>query len=217
MGRAASWAGWGCVVTVHIYPSALVGFQNETLDWTAEEIKAVLLGPGFEYNGALAFFDELPAQHIIEVSANMGNRTFDNGLAVADAAAFLQLLSNLEINHVVLYQDTGNLQYSPLVAHYDVESIIGAPKTPTGEDIYVYYISPPGGFFQFTDSELVGPIDTYLLADDIAIAEIEGGITLVLPSVLLDTALNVTTHAVCAPAEEGDDCCEPTIRSSRCE
>ena len=203
-------------MTVHIYPSALVGFQNETLDWTAEEIKAVLLGPGFSYDGSLVYFDELPAQHIIEVSADMGNRTFANGLAVADPAAFLQLLSSLEITHVVLYQDTGDVQYSPLIAHYDVESIIGAPKVPTGEDIFVYYISPPGGFFQFTDGELVGPIDTYLLADDIAIAELEGGITLVLPSVLLDTGLNVHTHVVCRPPEEGEDCCEPTIRSSRC-
>jgi hypothetical protein len=204
-------------VTTHVYPAAVVGFQNETLDWTAEDIKAILLGPGFSYDGSLIYVDELPSQHIIATSNALENRTFANGLAVADPAGFLQLLSNLEITHVVLYQDTGAPAYSPLIAHYDVDSIIGAPKTPTGEDIFVYYISPPGGFFQFTDGELVGPIDTYLIADDIALAELEGGITLVLPSVLLDTRLNVRTHVVCAPPEEGDDCCEPTIRSSRCD
>lgn len=203
-------------MTAHIYPAAAIGFQNETLDWTAEEIKAVFLGPSFSYDGSLVYLDQLPSQHIIAISDAMENPEFDNGQAVAGPAAFLQLLSTQEITHVVLFQDTGDPAYSPLLVHYDSDSIIGAPKTSTGEDQFVYYLSPPGYFFQFSSEELVGPIDTHVLAEELALGELEGGVTVLFGDVFLGSRLTVSTHAVCVPAEEGDDCCEPTIRSSQC-
>lgn len=203
-------------MTTHIYPSALVGLRDGTLSWTAEQIRAVFLGPNFVYDPSLVNVDELPAAHIIDTSDPIARRTYENGLAAGGPAAFIQLFDNKIITHVVLYQDVGDPVYSPLIMHYDVDSIIGAPKTPLGNDEYVYALSPPGGFFQLTSSELLGLINSYTIGANFTLAELEGGLTLVLPSVLLAGALRVHTQVVCVPREEAENCCEPTIRSSRC-
>lgn len=205
-------------MTSHIYPSALLGLLDESLDWTAEEVKAVLLTGNFVYDPSQVYVDELPAEHIIAVSEEgLANRTYVNGLAYGDPAVFLQLSSPLSISQVVLFQDTGDPAYSKLLMHYDVDSVIGAPKIPRGEDEFVYPIFPFGGFFQLTDEELFGPISTTLIGGPLAISELEGGVLLILPSVLLDSELNIHTHVLCIPSDEPEDCCEPTIRSSRCD
>lgn len=201
----------------HIYPVALTALLNETLDWTAEDIKVVLLGPSFVFDSTLVYASELPAQHIIATSAAVANRTYEDGVARGDAAAFLQLLSNQEITHVVLFQDTGDPQYSMLIAHWDSDDVLGAPLLPLGTDEYVYTPLTPGGWFQLLDDTLEGLINGYLLGGDFALAELVGGATFVLPELVLGSALNVHTHVVCANADESESCCKPTIRSSRCD
>lgn len=203
-------------MTTHIYPSALVGLRDGTLSWTAEQIRAVFLGPNFTYDPSAVNVSELPAAHIIDTSDPIERRAYENGIAAGGPAAFIQLFDNKIITHVVLYQDVGDPAYSPLIIHYDSDSIIGAPKPALGTDEFVYALTPPGGFFQFTSAELLGLINSHLIAANFALAELSGGLTLVLPSVLLSGALRVSTHAVCVPREEAENCCEPTIRSSRC-
>lgn len=201
----------------HIYPQALAGLRDGTFDWTANDIKAVLLGPNFVYDSSLVYLDELRVADIIDVSGAMDHRVYENGEAKGGPFPFLQLFSNLLIANAVIYVDTGDPAYSMLIAHYDSDSIIGAPKAADGEDEFLYSIIPPGYFFKFSSEELVGPINSYLLAGNVALGEIFGGLTLLLPDLLLDSRLRVHTHVVCANPKDPNDCCDPTIGSSRCE
>jgi hypothetical protein len=204
-------------VSGHIYPQALAGLRDGTFDWTANEIKAVLLGPNFVYDSSKIYLDELRVADIIGSSGETDHRTFVDGEAKADPFPFLQLFSNLLIANAVIYVDTGDPAYSMLIAHYDSDSIIGAPKAADGEDEFLYSVLPPGYYFKFSSVELVGPINTYQLAGNVALAEIIGGLTLTLPDLLIDSRLRVHTHVVCANPADPNDCCEPTIGSSRCE
>jgi hypothetical protein len=202
-----------------LYPTALAALLAETLDWTAEEIHVVLLGPSFVFDPTLVYASELPSAHIIIISElGLANRSYDDGVARGDPAAFLQLLSNQEITHAVVFQHVGDLQYSPLIAYYDADNILGAPLPPLGLDVFLYSPVEPGGWFQVIDSDLIGLINTELLGSgDLAIAELSGGLSLVMPTLQLGNRLNVNTHVVCAGPDEPDDCCEPEIRSSRCD
>lgn len=201
-----------------MYPSALAALLAETLDWTAEEIRVVLLGPSFIFDPTLVYFSELPSEHIIAVAEDgLANRSYEDGIARGDAAAFLQLFSNQAITNVVIYQDTGDDQYSPLIAYWPVEHVIGAPLVPLGTDQFVYTPVEPGGWFQIVDSDLVGVINSYVMGDDFAVAELSGGLSLVLPDLFLGSRLNVNTHIVCARPDQTDNCCDPVIGSSRCD
>lgn len=201
-----------------IYPSALAALLNDTLDWTAEEIKVVLLGPSFIFDPTLVYLSELPSEHIIAISElELGNRSYDDGIALGDPAEFLQLVSNQLITSVVVFQDTGDPQYSPLIAYYTGDSVLNTPMPAAGMDLYVYAPVEPGGWFQVVDSDLVGIINSHVMGDDFSIAELSGGLSLVLPTLQIAGRLEVNTHVVCAGPDEPEDCCEPEIRSSRCD
>jgi hypothetical protein len=188
-----------------LYPTALAALLNETLDWTAEEIHVILLGPSFVFDSSAVYVDEIPPEHIIATSViGLTNRSYEDGVARGDPAEFLQ--------------DVGDPAYSPLIAYYDEDNVLGVPKLVQGTDEYLYAPLDPGGWFQIVDSDMIGPIGSYGLGDDqVSIAELDGGLSLVMPVLLLQGALNVSTHKVCATPDEDDTCCEPTIRSSRCD
>lgn len=201
-----------------MYPAALAALLAETLDWTAEDVKIALMGPSFIFDPTLVYFSELPSEHIVAVSElELGNRTYEDGVARGDPAAFLQLLSNQAITSVILFQDTGDPQYSPLLVYYDVDSVIGAPQVPTGLDIFVYAPVDPGGWFQVVDADELGLINGHVIGQDLSIAELEGGLSLVLPDVFLGSRLVVNTHIVCARPDQTENCCDPVIGSSRCD
>lgn len=205
-------------MTASIYPTVLSDILNETFDWTAEEIRVLLLGPSFIYDPFAQYLNDVPPEHIIADSVlGLANRTYEDGVARGDPAEYLQLLSNQLISGVILYQDVGDDAYSPLIAYYPSTDVLGTPRAAIGEDIYVYTPVDPGGWFQIVDEVLEGTINGGVLGGNLSLAELSGGLQLVMPTLLIDGRLNVGSHVICAPASGGDDCCEPTIRSSRCE
>lgn len=200
-----------------LYPNTFAALQDGTFDWTANDIRLVLLGPGFTVDYSAQVFDEIPDANIIAISDPLTDRAYTNGLATGGAAEFLQLFDNRAISHVILYQDVGDDAYSPLVAYYDSDNILGAPLVSEGVDQRVTYAWPPGGYFFFFSQELQGEINSYLLAGPVALAELFGGDAVLMPQLLLGSKLTVTTQAVCATPDEPEDCSPPTIRSSKCE
>lgn len=200
-----------------LYPNTFAAVQDGVFDWTSNDIRLVLLGPNFTVDFSAEYADQLPDADIIATSDPLANRAYEDGLATADAAEFLQLFDNRAISYVVLYQDVGDPAYSPLVAYYDADNILGAPLVSEGVDQYVTYAWPPGGFFFFFTQELLGEINSYLFAGPVALAELFGGDTILMPQLLLGGKLTVTTQSVCATPDEPEDCSPPTIRSSKCE
>jgi hypothetical protein len=200
-----------------LYPSALGSIQDGVFDWLAHEIVIALMAPAFVPDFSQVYADSLPDGDIIRVSDPMTNRTYVDNIAGGEPAPFLQLFDTRAISHVVIYQDTGDIAYSPLIAYYDEDNILGAPLVSEGLDQFVYGTFPPGGYWQVTTIPLTGEINSYLLSGNTALAELEGGDVIILPELLLSGRLTVTTQAICATPDEPNDCCEPTIRSSICE
>jgi hypothetical protein len=186
-------------------------------DWLAHEIVIALMAPAFVVDFSQLYADSLPDGDIIRVSDPMTGRTYVDNIAGGEPAAFLQLFDTRAISHAVIYQDTGDIAYSPLVAYYDEDNIFGAPLVSEGLDQFLFGSFPPGGFWKFGSNPLIGEINTYLLAGNVALSELTGGDTIVMPQLLLSGRLTVTTQAICATPDEPNDCCEPTIRSSICE
>lgn len=201
-----------------VYPSAFAALQDGTLDWLADDIRVVLLGPAFVPDFSQQYVDSINPVYVIAESDPLEDRTFVNGLAFSRPAQFLQLLDTQAITHAVIYQDTGDPAYSQLIAYYTDDNLLGSPLVPVGLDQYVLPDAQLG-WLTFSEQEFTGEINTYLLAglDTIGLGEVSGGDIAPASVLLLSGKLTVTTQAVCATPDEPETCCRPTIRSSKCE
>lgn len=204
-------------MSARLYPNAVELFIDDSIsEWTAYEVKALLLSQAFVYDPSKVFRDELNEALVIAESSALEGASFDDGLASGQPFTFLALLDNRQVHHVVLYADTGEAAYSPLLAYLGPDAVTGLPFTPQGQDYFIYPVTPPGGFFQVTDAPLVGPLNTYGLAGPYALAMSEGGVSYAIPTLFIDGRL-IVKDKICAPPVEDDSCCRPTIRGSRCE
>jgi hypothetical protein len=205
-------------VSAQLYPSAQAALEDGALDWLDQEMRVVLMGPSFVPDFTAQYYDQLPVAPAIAVSSPLENRSFDDGVAQSSAAEFLQLLSTLSVVSAVLFQDTGDPAYSPLVAFYTGENFLGSPFTLQGLDQFVYPDAQLG-WLTFEDAEFSGEINSYESGGDetLALGEVLGGTEAPASVIFIGGRLTVRTQKVCVRAEEPDDCCEPEIRSSICE
>lgn len=202
-------------MTAQVYPSTFAALQDGTFDWFADDLAVVLMAPAFTVDPSENFVDSLPAGEIIAVSDFITNRSVSDGVFRSDPAQFLQLFDLSAITTAVLYQDTGDPAYSPLIAAYDGENLLGSPLVSEGLDQFVYP-DAVNGWLTFSESEFSGELNTYELAGDttIALGEVEGGDASPASVLFLSGRLTVTTQAVCATPDEPEDCTPPRIRSS---
>lgn len=200
-----------------LYALGYNGLVDESIDWENDDIRALLLGPSFVFDSAKQYRDEIDDAHVIGTSELLENASYEDRLASGIPFEFLQLTSSKLVSHAIVYKDTGDDAYSPLIAYYATEDLTGVPFAPAGLNYYLYP-NVTGGFFQLTgDPEITGPINTFLLAGPWALVELDGGLSFSVPVVYIGGKLVVTTQAVCATPDEPDDCCEPTIRSDQCD
>jgi len=202
-------------MTAQLYPSAFASLQDGTFDWLADDIRVALMVPAFVVDTAQSFVDSLPASEIIDTSDPVENRTVVDGVFRSGPAQFLQLFDTSAITTAILYQDTGDPAYSPLIAAYDGENLLGSPLISQGLDQFVYP-DAVNGWLTFSESEFSGELNTYELAGDttIALGDVEGGDLSPASVLFLSGRLTVTTQAVCATPDEPEDCTPPRIRSS---
>jgi len=199
-----------------LYPSAFAGLQDGTFDWTADDMRVVLMGPAFTPDFGQLFVDSLPVASIIDTSDPLENRTVSSlGVFNSDPAQFLQLFDTLAITSAILFQDVGDPAYSPLVAFYTMATFLGTPLVSEGLDQFVYPDAITGWFI-FTTQTLFGEINTYVLAGGgtLPLGTVAGGDVGIASITTLGGRLTVNTQAVCATPDEPEDCSPPRIRSS---
>jgi hypothetical protein len=121
-----------------LYDKAREKFLNGDIDWTNDDIKAVLVDAA-DYSVNLAtheFLSDIPSGGRVATSGNLTSKTSTAG--VADAADLaLTAVTGDPSEAVVLYKDTGSAATSPLIAYIDTAT--GLPVTPNGGNINVIW------------------------------------------------------------------------------
>lgn len=206
-------------MSARLYPYAFGLFANESLDWETASVRAILLSQAFTYNPAHQFRDEISDSYVIATSGILESPTFEDGVAGGLPFEWLQIASNRLAHHIVLFDDSGDDPYSPLIAYYGAADVNGLPLTVAGEDYFLYPTSPPGGFFRLTSiGDAIGPVNTYHVAYNLALGEGTNGVGYSIPLLYIGRRLSVNEQICLLPDElDSDECCAPTIRSSICE
>jgi len=121
-----------------VYDKAREKFLNGDIDWTNDDIKAVLVDSA-DYSVNLAtheFLSDVPSGGRVATSGNFSSKTTTAG--VADAADLaLSAVTGDPSEAVVIYKDTGSAATSPLIAYIDTAT--GLPVTPNGGNINVIW------------------------------------------------------------------------------
>lgn len=206
-------------MSARLYPNAFGQLAAGTLDWTALNIKGLLLSEGFTYDGTLQFRDQLDESFVIATSEAIPTPTFDDSVAGGTPVEWLQLLDNRDAYHIVLFDDTGDDAYSELIMYLQAEDVDGLQSSLLGANYYLYPVTPPGGFFSLgLGAAVLGPVNTYHLAYTLALGESIGGQYYTIPTLVFGLDV-VANERVCyrAPALDEEECGPPTIRSSLCE
>lgn len=119
-----------------LYDLARQAFLDGDIDWSANNIKAVLVDTG-AYTVNLAthdFLDDIASGARIATSGNLAGKTSTAGVADANDVTFTAV-SGATVEAVVLYVDTGVASTSRLICYIDTAT--GLPVTPNGGDITV--------------------------------------------------------------------------------
>jgi hypothetical protein len=119
-----------------LYGKGRSSFLDADIDWSADNIKAVLVDAG-AYTVSInvdQFLSDIPGGARIATSANLTSKTSTLGVADADDVTF-SLVTGVQCEAVVLYQDTGVAGTSRLILYSD--TMTGLPVTPSGGDIVV--------------------------------------------------------------------------------
>lgn len=115
-------------------PGTLGTTSGDSIDWTDDNIKAVLVDHGTDNPDVAVdeFLSDIAAGARVATSGNLTGKTFTLGVADCDDIAFGNV-SGASCESVVIYKDTGTASTSPLIAKIDTAT--GLPVTPSGGPI----------------------------------------------------------------------------------
>lgn len=123
-------------MTKALYGLARQGFLDGDIDWSAHDIKAVLVDTAL-YTLSIdthQFLSDIAVGARVATSANLTGKTSTLGVADADDVTFTGV-TGAQSEAIVLYRDTGVAATSPLILYNDEAT--GLPVTPSGSDIIV--------------------------------------------------------------------------------
>ena len=128
-----------------LYDKGRENFLNGNIDWTADDIKCVLVDTG-TYTVDLVnhdFHDDLSG--VVDTSGNFASKTTTAG--VADAADIVfSAVTGASVEAIVIYRDSGVSGTSELIAYIDTAT--GLPVTPNGGDITIAWDSGANKIFK---------------------------------------------------------------------
>lgn len=121
-----------------IYPkykqAVISGGANH--DLSAGNVKAILVDTAdYTYSAAHEFLSDVPAGARVDITANLANKTFTNGVFDADDTSFAAADGDIS-EAIIIFIDTGVEGTSRLVAYIDTFSS-GMPVDPNTGDINV--------------------------------------------------------------------------------
>lgn len=201
---------------MNLYPVGLAQLLDGSVGWDSSSVRAALLTESYQFSGAHVALDDILASRVIASSAELEDAAEEDGVYSGLPFKFPALLDERSAAQVVVYFDGGSAELSTLIAHWPVGDLIGTPFPLQGFEYFVYPDAELGGFFQVTDEPLTGPTNTYALGEPLALGDLDGGLSIEAPLLVVSGRLSVQDR-VCLPADEADSCCKPTFRGSLCE
>lgn len=118
-----------------LYDKGRGHFLDADIDWTADNIKVLLVSAGYVANMATDEFHAIiGGGNIVATSANLGTKTSTAGVADAADITF-SAVTGAAVTQVVIYKDSGVSATSALIARIDTGT--GLPVTPNGGDITI--------------------------------------------------------------------------------
>jgi len=119
-----------------IYPKFLEQILQGGVNLSSANIKAVLVDlADYTYSSAHEFLTSVPGAARVATSANLGTKTFTNGMFDTADTTFTAATGD-QSEAVILYVDTGTEATSRLIVFRDA-GVTGLPVTPNGGDITV--------------------------------------------------------------------------------
>ena len=131
-----------------LYDAARAAFLNADIDWTNDDIRAILIDTG-TYTVNLSthdFLDDIPGGARVATSSALSGKTSAAGVADANDVTF-SAVSGATVEAVVLYKHTGTESTSNLIAYMDT-GMTGLPVTPNGGDITVQWANTTNRIFK---------------------------------------------------------------------
>lgn len=132
-----------------IYDAGRASFLNADIDWSADNIKVVLVRSYTPNTSTHDFLDDVTGGGggtIVATSGNLANKTSTAGVADADDVTYTTVAAGAACNHLVIYKDTGSAATSNLIAVIDTAT--GLPITPNGGDITIQWDSGANKIFK---------------------------------------------------------------------
>lgn len=132
-----------------LYDAGRASFLNADIDWSADNIKVVLVRDYTPNTSTHDFLDDVTGGGggtIVATSGNLANKTSTAGVADADDVTYTTVAAGAACNHLVIYKDTGSAATSNLIAVIDTAT--GLPITPNGGDITIQWDSGANKIFK---------------------------------------------------------------------
>lgn len=131
---------------IGLFDSARNSILNGTIDWVADEFKAILVSDDFVADLAKhEFISSVPQSARITLPVTLTGNQVVQGFANADSLVFKEVAGK-EVAAVVIYKNNGQQTTSPLVTISNKG--VGFPTMPNGGDIILSF-SKDNNVFKF--------------------------------------------------------------------
>ena len=130
-----------------MYDKGREGFLSGDIDWDANTIKVVGVDTG-AYTPNLSthqFLSDIPSGARIFTSPALSGKTTTAGVADANDVT-VTAVTGTSVEALVVYQDTGTVGTSRLIAYIDTGS--GLPFTPNGSDVSISWPNDSNRIFK---------------------------------------------------------------------
>jgi len=135
-------------VSTFKYDTAAVAFGTKEIDWLTDDIRAMLVGPGYSVLRATdQFVSIIPPAQIIVRSDQMISMAITNGVYTGLIPQFLALASETIVAALVIYKNNAGDDTTSQLIYYSDDGI-GFPFLPAGVNYFVTYDQANGGWFQ---------------------------------------------------------------------
>jgi hypothetical protein len=131
-----------------LFDSARGHFLDANIDWTADNIRLVLVDHGVDTPSVSSddFLDDIAAGARVATSGNFTSKTSTAG--VADAAdVTLSTVSGASVESIVIYDDTPASESAKYLIAF-IDTATGLPVTPNGGDIIIQWDNGPNRIFK---------------------------------------------------------------------
>ena len=130
-----------------LYDLGRQGFLDGNISWTSNTIKVVGVDTGaYTPNlGTNQFLSDIPSGARIFTSPALSGKTSTSGVADANDVTITGV-TGTTVEAIVIYQDTGTVGTSRLIAYIDTAS--GLVLTPNGSDVTITWPSDANRIFR---------------------------------------------------------------------